>query len=448
VSPPGVALGLGFLALATAFLASHGFDPGERRLERRHAVATSGDEPHYLIILHSLLFDGDLQLEDEYAAAAAGGIAAGSARRGEVLDHHTYFVDAATGDTALWQNHFDYTERVSCDEPGCIPFRPTRPLPFEVDSGGVEVPAHPPAFPALLAAALRPFAVAPEGVEGAAAVVLYAISIATLGLSFAVGLAAGLGPTWSLLATGVLALASPWLPYGKAFFPETTVGLAVTAALLFVLTGSFALAGVGLGLAVVLKPAFAVVAVAWIAERWLAGDRRAAARLILPMAVIGMGLLAFNAAVLGPLAIIGATGSRSGNPFLGALRTLFDPGLGVLLFAPWVVLAVPALFEHSADRDRPQVGRLALVSLALYFPLISIPWALGADCYGPRYWVAFMPWLSVLAADTARRGGRRLRAVAAVLALAGAAIAIPAVLQYADVWGKPPWRALVNLAVR
>jgi hypothetical protein len=152
--------------------------------------------------------------------------------------------------------------------------------------------------------------------------------------------------------------------------------------------------------------------------------------------------------VLGPLAVIGASGFRANNPAVGALKTLVSLRLGVVWFAPWAVLALPPMLRRAApDGDhRPRLGRLVGCALLLYLPLISIPWALGADCYGPRYWVAFMPCLAVLATDTARRGGPRLRAAALALAVAGAVWAVPAALLYTEVWNRPPWTALLRLA--
>jgi hypothetical protein len=42
------------------------------------AQVVSGDEPHYLLMLNSLLDDGDLDLSNQYAAVHAGMTAAGA----------------------------------------------------------------------------------------------------------------------------------------------------------------------------------------------------------------------------------------------------------------------------------------------------------------------------------------------------------------------------------
>src|SRR5262245_64665261 len=52
----------------------------------------SGDEPHYLVIIHSFLEDGDFDLANNYANVNAGGIQAGRwQRHWRTLDHHTQF---------------------------------------------------------------------------------------------------------------------------------------------------------------------------------------------------------------------------------------------------------------------------------------------------------------------------------------------------------------------
>src|ERR1043166_6851047 len=67
----------------------------------------SGDEPHYLLMVNSLLQDHDLILGPDYARVAHGGAEAGMRFRGVDLDHHTVLIDPRTGAHALWQHTFD-----------------------------------------------------------------------------------------------------------------------------------------------------------------------------------------------------------------------------------------------------------------------------------------------------------------------------------------------------
>ena len=57
-------------------------------------LVLSGDSPHYLVIVNSLLSDGDLDVSNNYLQAEKGSLDAGTRFRGKSLDHH---VDHAKG---------------------------------------------------------------------------------------------------------------------------------------------------------------------------------------------------------------------------------------------------------------------------------------------------------------------------------------------------------------
>src|SRR5438105_6478303 len=62
----------------------------------------AGDEPHYLVVINSLLRDGDLELQDDYRRVRLGSAEAGLGARGAIFDHHTLFLDKQTGQTSRW----------------------------------------------------------------------------------------------------------------------------------------------------------------------------------------------------------------------------------------------------------------------------------------------------------------------------------------------------------
>ena len=97
--------------------------------------AYSGDGPHYLIIINSLLFAHSLEVAGAYDRALHGGLAAGADRR--LPDHHTILVNRRTGDHALWMYSIA----------GVVIRNPKRE--FRPGPDVYEVPAHPIAFPAL-----------------------------------------------------------------------------------------------------------------------------------------------------------------------------------------------------------------------------------------------------------------------------------------------------------
>src|ERR1700693_1294493 len=75
---------------------------GRFEITSPHVIA--GDEPHHLLVLNSILFDHDLELQDDYDRAGvapdAGGI--------QLPDHHTILVNRRLGKHGTWlENHWD-----------------------------------------------------------------------------------------------------------------------------------------------------------------------------------------------------------------------------------------------------------------------------------------------------------------------------------------------------
>jgi hypothetical protein len=92
-------------------------------------------------------------------------------------------------------------------------------------------------------------------------------------------------------------------------------------------------------------------------------------------------------------------GAWSGSLFAGAAGTLFSPSHGLLVFTPWVGLALATL-PVSAHRLAPWpvvcwlLG--ALIPFGLMFSKYTVWW--GGHCFGPRYWTDVMPLLAIVLA--------------------------------------------------
>jgi hypothetical protein len=81
--------------------------------------------------------------------------------------------------------------------------------------------------------------------------------------------------------------------------------------------------------------------------------------------------------------------------------------------------------------------------MVLYLVLMSSTGFGPGYCFGPRYWIAFMPWMAVGAVYAMRNRGWIVRAVFAMLVVVGVAIAIPSALRYPQLFDKPmpmAWR--------
>jgi len=413
----------------------HGWPDGPR----------SGDEPHYSIILHSLLFDGDLDLGDDYDAASKDGYESGRFWRGRALDHHTLLFDPVTRRSVAWQRIWKSWERVPCEEPGCVPFAVQAPHGFEDLSRVVEVPAHPPAFPMLLAAAVYPFSPEPREMDDVVAQALRWIGTFTLLATFAAGLAAGLPARSALLAAALLGLASPWLAYTKSFFSEGTATAIAAAALAALLGGLPWLAALLAVVAMWVKPALVVLGGGFLLERAWARDWRAAAWIAGIMTAGGLALLAFNLALAGRPLISGANPWVPPSGLRSAWGTVFDKEHGLLPFVPWVAVAAVGLGWRApgpaSERLRLAVG----IPAGLNFVLMSAYGALGGSCYGPRYWVPFLAGFALCAAAVAREGGRAVRVSLAVTAGIAAVLSISSALVYLRVWDDSPYEGLMRI---
>jgi hypothetical protein len=139
-----------------------------------------GDEPHYLLAAESLLEDGDVDVEDEYAARAYGAF-------------YPYDLD----------KHGEETEG-RLHEPHGIGF-PLLVLPAYAAGGA-------------------------EGVE------LFLAAVAALALALAYRLALRVVPDpWAIGAAGVAGLSAPFIAYGSAVYPELSAGAALAGAALLAL---------------------------------------------------------------------------------------------------------------------------------------------------------------------------------------------------------------------
>ena len=382
----------------------------------------SGDEPHYLLIVNSLLQEHDLLLGDDYRRVRAGGAEAGLDLRGDELDHHTILVDASGH--ALWQRVYDW--RTHLAQGGFARLQPG----FD---HAVEAPAHPPAFPALVALVLLPLRLSPGALEPWAISVVALLSFASLIALYAAARRAGFSEREGLVAVLLAGIGSPLLPYARSFFSEPAIGLALSLALWARLSGRPRLCGALCFAAAAFKPPFGLAAVGWA----LTGDRSQGKQLIETFAALCAGLLLFNLGLAHTAVISGTAGFEPaiGPSDLGML--FFSNNHGLLAFAPW---AAAGLFVAARAAVRGEPGPLRELSwgaapVLLVFAVAQVE--AGGFCYGPRYLVPFLPWLALATVAAWREAGARWRAVIAALAIAGAAIAIPGAVRYRDLFDRP-----------
>jgi hypothetical protein len=411
----GVAAFLCLTLLGTWFVTRVEYLPGHGfYLVNPHAVG--GDEPHYLIMINSLLLKHDLQLKTVYDDVDHGGLEAGIVARGLELDHHTIVINRSTGHRAM-----------------DMPWYAAAPE-FAGASDTYEVPVHPPGFPLLMALAVAPMEPRAREVEPDVGFILMLIAWLGIVATYFVGRQVGMGRGWSILAASMLFAASPWLAYSRAYFAETTIGIALVLGLWALMSELPIVAALAAGAGAAMKPPFALVGAGFLFEevrekRWRNAIKIAVVLGLPAIEILGYNLWVHRNAV--------ETSFRWSFEFSQLANTLLGYREGVLLYAPWAVFGLVAcVIGFFSKSDDARLVRTMALPLFLYLIVVSSTGFGAGYCYGPRYWVAFMPWLALATAEAMRRSGRYQRAVCALLVLFAIAIAIPGALRYPQLFRR------------
>lgn len=236
----------------------------------------------------------------------------------------------------------------------------------------------------------------------------------------------------------VSGLATPLLFYGKTFFSEPLVALALLAAVLAALVGhegsagAWVNCGAALGAAVLIKAAALVVVPAFFAFAALRKERRwrALALMAWPLALAMAAVGCCNFARFGsPLDTGYRTAAWDVLPWVGLMGLLSSPGKGLLWYCPPLVLGLAGFVRLS--RRRAHVALLLGGVSGLYLLVHSMynHWH-GGGSWGPRLILPVVPLLILPAAEWFQRSPRRAwgRSALALLVVLGFVVQLPAVL--------------------
>lgn len=431
------------------------WNPASQRLERTTPAAVSGDEPHYLLVVHSLLYDRDTKMRLDYDRSERGEPRAGRRFAGQRLDHHTLLYEPATGDTARWVDIFNWRSPVVCrrGDASCSGFERKDADHFTDLDRVIERSAHPLGFPLLIAAVLAPTLPAPHQVETRMALVIALLSWLGVLAVFGAARAHGLSPRWSMIAAGLVGLASPHLVYARSYFAEPLIGAALAGALWAVASRRWRTAGALTVVAIWIKPFFVLIPMAWCVAAWLRGERRGAVHLGLVVTLGSVALMVLNYQQTRTLLVSGVWGWQGITDSDQLSRTLMDPRYGLLRFVPWTLLSFAMVGAWTVRMRQPgaRTWDWVVVPVVPILILLAVHRPLGATCYGPRYWVPMLPLLAVAAVGLVHelRASRWQRRAAwsalGALAAVSAMVALSGALLYRHVWDQPPHAALTHL---
>jgi hypothetical protein len=396
----------------------------------------SGDEPHYLVQVSSLVRDGDLDISNNYEWAAAGEDDAGLIFRGQPLQRH---MSALTkGGFVTWSEYYR-TE-------GWKPGAGRRTQPPRIHGKGT-----PPKFryswhPEGIALLLAPVWAVAGSTTLLEPAVVFGSALATLVAVWAFYLLAGFFTKDRLvlsLALFATFLGTPLWHYSRAVFTEPYLACFAVSAYAIAYRSKYPwLAGIPIGLGVLMKVFFVILAV--------------------PLVVLFLYRRRFRDILLASIFVAGAGGyfaftnaTRWGSPFAQPIPTLFDwtfPHFfdilldgqhGLLPFAPIAALAlvgwVLLLKERTGEAWAIAVGAL------LYYLVLS-SWEIwgGGFCYGPRYLVPLIPLLMIGLVRMRALLKERVWANALAITVAVISVQINALgaLPYWRYWSVHPFEAL------
>lgn len=438
------------LLLAALLLVPHLFasplEPGKLKLGAPRVY--SGDEPHYLLLVNSLLHDGDVDQANNYAAVHRGAGQAGKLFAGGPLDHHSSWY---AGDRLLrWHEVFELDPRRWDRDAQGFPRPRVRPGISAQWLPQREYSIRPVGLPVLVAAVLWPLR-GTDWLEPACVLLSGLAMVAALLLFHALLGDYPVGPKTRWAVTAVAFLGTPAWHYGRTFFPEPFLTALALGAYGLILrrdrAGHALLAGLLLGAAVAIKPPMAVLAVPPALDAlWRRGLGRAV-WFSLPVAAGVASVLAMNAYMHGsPFRQPQAWESSAGLE--GFLGLWFSWNHGLLAFVPILPLALacwPA-FWQSRRRDALLLGG----GFVLYYLLIALygGWD-GGFCYGPRHLVPVMPWLLVplcLLGQQAQHG--LVRGAAFFLGGLGILINLVGAIPYWSSWMTHPLLVLLEQGLK
>ncbi len=318
----------------------HFFKIGYTGLAVHYPTVLSGDEPHYLVILNSLLEDGDLDLANNYLRARSGDWDAGFWFRNYPLDLHAL----QTKEGHLYTTHY-----------------------------GVGMPL-------IVAALAFPFRatrwVEPIAVLSCAAAILLALFI--LG-RILVGLRRPDLASPSILLGG---LATPVFAYARGFWTEDFTILGFLVVLWVWLEGRSSISIVVITLLTIFcrNPAWTLFAALILAGLWF--RKKGTGALCLGVAAGLVSVAVYNFIYFS--SFTAPHKFELGNFFYGLLGSLMDPVHGLFVFTPVLIFGFAGLWSWSRKRELLPAAFTAAVLSQLFVTSIYQYWG-GGSCYANRY---------------------------------------------------------------
>jgi hypothetical protein len=350
----------------------------------------NGDEPHYLLMINSILHDGDLDLKNNYRAVHQGAVQAGKRFAGALLEHHTFwYVNGTyyTGCEEFGPEKAEWRE----DKSGFLSPRIKDARLANIIEGLPEYSVHPPGLALLMAPALYFFRDS-KMFEPMAIIFTGLIMVAAM-IFFNHLLRAYTNNAWTrTLLTAAVFLGSPLWYYARTLYSEGPMTLlAMATYALYISSKKIVLPGLLLGVGVLLKPIFILLALPILFNMARNKEVRNLGRFSIAMSFGICVYFLLNYQMNGSV-IKTSQPFIIGNTLSGAWGLLTDLHWGLVLFCPALIIALP--LWPAFIREYGRKAWLPAGGFLLYFIVISTyaVWR-GGDSYGPRYIVPVIPFI-------------------------------------------------------
>lgn len=349
----------------------------------------AGDEPHFLIMINSLVNDGDLELKNNYASVHRGSSQAGMLWAGTPLDHHTVWY--LGGERLQWAHIFELDNSKWQEDSAGWP-KPTIRQGITVDVSDLPEYSHHPAGLAFLLAPflfpfrgtsyLEPMAVFYSGIAVVLAMMFFRLLIQEFTSDLCL----------ANLVTALAFLGTPVWHYGRTLFTEPfLLFFAISAYFLALRKRMSLLPGCLMAAGILMKLPFLLLMLPLLVDLLIQKRFKRVVFFSLPV-VISVALTFFMNYTMFGSPFKTTQHYIIGNFKEGTIGLLLFWDHGILPFAPVVLIALLAWPKFMRNHFRESL--MFATGFILYFLLMAFYglWH-GGWCYGPRYVVPVIPFL-------------------------------------------------------
>ena len=353
----------------------------------------SGDVPHYLASVSSLVFDSDFDLANNYASAEQGSTCdVGFNNRNKPINHHVKFVDKKTKEVYSGKFIPDPNKEAWIK----IPNGPSARL-----QDYYYYSVHPPGLPVLLFLFLWPirylFPRNTCAVEWST--VFFSIIVTLIGLFFLYKFIVHYGKNRRIAMQVLLlfGLGTPLWHYARTAWPETALTTLLMGALYLLLVQQSPF-GAGILIALGISIKFPFVLFAGIIGMSLLNEKKlkAACMYAIPSILVFVMILFYHYSLFGNAFSVGQTYyfSSWGNPLNGFLGMFFSLQQGLFFFAPLLFLSFIGIKRFFLLQKKDAfVCACIFFAYYLFWAIRGLDWQGGA--YSNRYLLPVMPLLAI-----------------------------------------------------